>query len=148
MWRNNVAAAQGDQIGRIFAILSTVYFGQICSALAFSNFIHWKSFALNLTKYSLGYNLGDFSIKASGHPAAALPPLSHVYVITFWLRELKSCCSAMATAALFVDSDLYVHRYIRTLMYIPNALCPDSNRGSSDTMPPDGSFKGGHAEYA
>jgi hypothetical protein len=80
--RKFIAAAQvtldqGDQIGRIFAYWVTVDSGQFFENYRRrrnfkTTFFRGKSYALVCQKNVLGYILGDFSTKSSGHPALDL----------------------------------------------------------------------------
>jgi hypothetical protein len=86
---------QGDQIGRIFALLAIVYFGRFkknCnSSPHFCAIFPLRiDYVLNLTKIGLGYILGDFFTNSSGHPASHTAlnlPFFQLTKKTFLLRS-------------------------------------------------------------
>jgi hypothetical protein len=64
---------QGDQIGRIFAHLAFVFFGQFFekyrnSANSLATFFHETSYVLVSTKDVFGYSLGDFFRRLTWSP--------------------------------------------------------------------------------
>jgi hypothetical protein len=68
-----VGHGQGDQIGRIFADLAIVFFGQLIenyrrSAISWATFFHSTSYELILQKNDCATFLGDFFTNSSGHP--------------------------------------------------------------------------------
>jgi hypothetical protein len=67
-----VRGDQGDQIGRIFAYWTIVFFDQFIenytsSANSWAAFFHSTSYVLILSKNWLGCILGDFFTNSSGH---------------------------------------------------------------------------------
>jgi hypothetical protein len=79
-----VFPSQGDQIGRIFALWTIIYFGHFLSYRSSPHF--WATLfcglrsAPNMTENDLGYILGDFFSQTHLHLVALFLALKWVYL--------------------------------------------------------------------
>jgi hypothetical protein len=100
---------QGDRIGRIFALWAIFYFIQF-------NFINYF-----LTKYGLGYILGNCSQKSSGHPDPILGTIiiTHTFsdmILAIRQRSLITYTASPTYIAIFLT--------VRWAMYVvPTNVC-------------------------